>query len=108
MSILLVGFTRRVAGVYEVKQVGSYNRISTWDPYKDRFEKNLKDSLVLTEISETMGRSYDQLLEEISKRSTVLRWMASKGIRSYKDVASIVHLYYADPWRVYKRAVKET
>jgi len=100
--------TRRVAGVYEIKQVGSYNRVSMWDPYRDRFDRNLKDSLVLTEISETVGRSYDQLLEEISKRSTVLKWMASKGIRSYKDVASIVHLYYADPWRVYKRAVEET
>ncbi|MEM4461537.1 MAG: type II/IV secretion system ATPase subunit [Candidatus Bathyarchaeia archaeon] len=99
--------TRRVAGVYEVKGVGSYNRVSIWDPYRDRFEKNLNDSFVLREIAETIGRSYDQLLEEVSRRSTVLRWMASKGIRSYKDVASMVHLYYADPWRVYERAVKE-
>ncbi|MEM2739570.1 MAG: type II/IV secretion system ATPase subunit [Candidatus Bathyarchaeia archaeon] len=98
--------TRRVAGVYEVKGPGSYNTVALWDPYRDRFEKRVNDSLVLTEISGLVGRSTDSLLDEVSKRSSVLRWMASKGIRSNKDVASVIHLYYADPERVYRRVVE--
>lgn len=98
---------RRVAGVYEVEDVGRYNTVSLWNPFTDSFEKNFKESLLLSEISESIGRTYEDLLEEVSRRSTVLRWMAAKGIRSYKDVARIVQLYYADPVKVYSRAKEE-
>jgi len=50
--------------------------------------------------------SYDEALEDLKRRATVLSWLVSKDA----DVAllhSVVRLYRRDPEEVYRRALAE-
>ncbi len=98
---------RRITGVYEIRDYGRYTPVVLWDPFKDKFNKKLEDSMVLQEISETVGLTYEQLIEEIAKRTVVLRWMAWRNIREYREVAKVIQAYYASPERVFRHANKE-
>ncbi len=98
---------RRVSGVYEIKDVGRYEPVVQWNPFKDTFDKKFRDSMVLREISESIGKTYDELIEEMSRRSVVLQWMAWRGIRDYREVARVIQAYYANPEKVFKHAEEE-
>ena len=98
---------RKVSEVWEVKDYNNYITISKWDPSKDVFHLYLDRSEVLKEIAEFRGKDFDWATDEVYKRAIVLEWMRAKGIRYYKDIASVVHKYYAKPDEVYKRALTE-
>ena len=98
---------RRVSGVYEIKDVGRYEPVVQWNPFKDTFDKKFRDSMVLREISESIGKTYDELIEEMSRRSVVLQWMAWRGIRDYREVARVIQAYYANSEKVFKHAEEE-
>lgn len=98
---------RRVSGIYEIKDVGRYEPVVQWNPFKDVFDKKFRDSMVLREISESIGKTYDELIEEMSRRSVVLQWMAWRGIRDYREVARVIQAYYANPEKVFKHAEEE-
>jgi len=61
-----------------------------WDPIKDEQIMDLNGSFLLTNFSERLGITREQLLEEMTRRSKVLRWMGQQKIRSYREVASII------------------
>jgi hypothetical protein len=58
---------------------------------------------MLSAISERMGSSKKELLDEIEKRKNVLHWMIERKIRSYKDVAAIIAEYCARPKQIYEK-----
>ena len=64
-------------------------------------------SEVLKDIAEFRGKGFDWATDEVYRRAIVLEWMRVKGIRYYRDIASVVHKYYAKPDEVYKRALTE-
>ena len=72
-------------------------------PRNDSFEHMFEDSEVLKKVSEKTGKTVVELLEELKRRKNVLLWMARRGIRSYKEVASYVAYYYARPEEVMRR-----
>jgi flagellar protein FlaI len=88
---------RRVLSVNEIVEYEKYVNPFKWDPVKDLQEQDLDSSFLLTNISERLGLTREQLLSEMGRRSEVLRWMRQKNIRSYKDVATIIAEYYARP-----------
>jgi flagellar protein FlaI len=88
---------RRVVSVNEIVEYEKYVNPFKWDPVKDVQEQDLDSSFLLTNISERLGLTREQLLNEMGRRSEVLRWMRQKNIRSYKDVATIIAEYYARP-----------
>jgi len=94
---------RRVLSVNEI--VDSENNVNPfkWDPIKDEQIKDLNSSFLLTNFSERLGITRDQLIEEMQRRTEVLRWMRRSKIRSYKEVASIVAEYYARPKEFYRK-----
>ncbi len=98
---------RRVTNVWEVRDYGEYVEIVRWDPATDRHELRAKDSKILREYAEARGWSFDDVLEELKRRTIVLRWMVAKGKRRYTEVAEVVHSYYAKPEQVYRRALEE-
>lgn len=88
---------RRVLSVNEIKDYENYVNPFKWDPVKDEQIIDLDSSFLLTNFSERLGLTREQLLDEMKRRTEVLRWMRQKNIRSYKEVALIIAEYYARP-----------
>ena len=74
-----------------------------WDPIKDQQTIDLESSFLLSNFSERLGITREQLIEEMNRRTDVLRWMRKGNIRSYKEVASIIAEYYARPKEFYQK-----
>jgi len=98
---------RRITNVWEVLDYNEYDEVAKWLPAKDRHELYTEKSKLLRDIAESRGKDERWIEEELERRRTVLQWMRAKGIRFYKDVATIVHKYYAKPLSVYEVALRE-
>jgi flagellar protein FlaI len=94
---------RRVLDVNEVTDYEDYRDIFKWQPSRDEQKQHLENSALLSAISERVGWSKKELLEEIERRKNVLVWMKERSIRSYKDVAAIIAEYYARPRQIYEK-----
>jgi flagellar protein FlaI len=96
---------RRVNEVIEMVGIDSQtktpitNLVFKWNPVNDNFEIVGK-SVLLKKISEMTGLSEQQLKEELERRMFVLNWMKKKNIVNYKDVFTVLNMYYNYPERV--------
>jgi len=97
---------RRILSVDEVADYEDYRTTFRWRPAKDDFNSLMKDGVILPAISERMGLSIEELMEELERRTNVLQWMRERNIRSYKDVAAIITEYYSRPKEFYEREVE--
>jgi flagellar protein FlaI len=98
---------RRVLSVNEIIDHETFVNPFKWDPIKDQQTIDLNSSFLLTNISERLGITREQLVDEMNRRSNVLRWMRQQKIRSYKEVASIISEYYARPKEFYQKILGE-
>jgi flagellar protein FlaI len=94
---------RRVLSVNEIIDSEKFVNPFKWDPIKDKQTIDLDSSFLLTNFSERLGITREQLITEMNRRSEVLRWMRKSNIRSYKEVASIIAEYYARPKEFYQK-----
>jgi len=94
---------RRVLSVNEIVDSEKFVESFKWDPIKDKQIIDLEGSFLLTNFSERLGITRDKLIEEMNRRTEVLRWMRKGNIRSYKEVALIIAEYYARPKEFYKK-----
>jgi flagellar protein FlaI len=94
---------RRVMNCSEIADYENYKDIFKWQPVKDQYLPSFDQSVLLQSISERLGTSKKDLLEEMDKRKNVLHWMREQNIRSYKDVAVIIAEYYARPKIIYEK-----
>jgi len=94
---------RRMLSVNEIIEFEKYVNPFKWDPVKDQQTMDLDCSFQFTNIAERLGITREQLVEEMHRRSEVLRWMREQKIRSYKEVAQIIAEYYARPKEFYKK-----
>jgi flagellar protein FlaI len=94
---------RRVMSVNEIADYEDYRCTFKWQPAKDQYLPSFDQSMMLASISERLGATKKDLLEEMSKRKDVLHWMREHNIRSYKDVAVIIAEYYSRPKQVYEK-----
>ncbi len=98
---------RRVTEVWEVREYGDYPLIARWDASERRHFVYPEESQILKSVGDQTGKGYEWVLDEMSRRATVLRWMARKNITHYKDVARYINEYYVRPIEVYERAARE-
>jgi flagellar protein FlaI len=75
------------------------NLVFKWNPVNDNFEIAGK-SVLLKKISEMTGLNEQQLKDELERRMFVLNWMKEKNIVNYKDVFTVMNMYYTYPERV--------
>jgi len=94
---------RRITNVWEVLGYNNYVEVSRWNPRTDTHEVRIENSKTLRDYAENRGWDFEQIFEEHRRREIVLRWMALKNIRSYREVADVVHRYYANPEEVYRK-----
>lgn len=92
---------RRVLSVNEIIDSEKFVNPFKWDPIKDQQAIDLESSFLLSNFSERLGITREQLIVEMNRRTDVLRWMRKGNIRSYKEVASIIAEYYARPKEFY-------
>jgi flagellar protein FlaI len=96
---------RRVMNVNEVADYQDYRCTFKWNPTKDEQMSAFDKSMMLSSISERVGISKKDLIEEIGRRKDVLHWMRERNIRSYKDVAAIIAEYCARPKQIYEKVL---
>lgn len=94
---------RRVLDVSEIADYEDYRGTFKWQPNGDVHKAHFDKSVLLSSISERVGLSREELLEEIERRKNVLLWMRERKIRSYKDVAAIIAEYCARPKEIYEK-----
>ena len=97
---------RRILSVNEIIDSEKYVNPFKWDPIKDQQTIDLDSSFLLTNFSERLGITREQLVVELNRRKDVLCWMRKSNIRSYKEVASIIAEYYARPKEFYLKIVE--
>jgi flagellar protein FlaI len=73
-----------------------------WNPSDDTYIFN-KDSHLLKEIARNKGTTVEEVIEEISRRKTVLDWMLKNNLKDYVEVCKIVNEYYKNPEKVLKQ-----
>jgi len=96
---------RRVMNSNEIADYDDYRTVFKWHPSKDEQLPSFDKSVILSSISERVGQSKKELIEEIGRRKEVLHWMRERNIRSYKDVAAIIAEYYARPKLIYEKVL---
>ncbi|MEM2416309.1 MAG: ATPase, T2SS/T4P/T4SS family, partial [Nitrososphaerota archaeon] len=96
-------FGRRVRNVWEVLDYNNYLKVFEWNPTEDNFKSFIEKSKHLEKIAYRLGKSKEEILEEIERRKEVIRWMLQKNIRSVKEVAKIVAEYYINPEAILER-----
>ena len=96
---------RRVLSVNEIMDYEKYLNPFKWDPIKDQQMIDLENSFLLSNISERMGITKEDLIGELKRRTDVLRWMREHKIRSYHEVAEVIAEYYARPREFYQKVL---
>ncbi|MEM4511523.1 MAG: hypothetical protein QXD25_01795, partial [Nanopusillaceae archaeon] len=98
-------FVRRIVEIDEIvgfpkeSEKPIYNKVFSWDPYKDSFEIG-ECSVVLKKISQSIGVKEKEVIEEFQRRVAILKWMNENNITNFKDVYAIINAYYTMPNRV--------
>jgi flagellar protein FlaI len=96
---------RRILSVDEIADYEDYRNTFTWKAAGDTHKSKLKNGIMLDSITESKGVSWKELMTEMKHREDVLRWMRSRNIRSYKDVAGVITEYNAKPEEFYEKEV---
>ena len=97
--------TRRVRDVVEVVELDPVskeiitNEVFRWIPTSDVFEYSGK-SVLLDRIMQEHGLSQEYVAKELDRRTSLLKYMASSGIRRVNEVGRVIRDYYADPEKV--------
>ncbi|MBU3905231.1 MAG: type II/IV secretion system ATPase subunit [Nanoarchaeota archaeon] len=99
---------RRLKEVVEIESIdfktgaSRTNRIYTWLPSTDTFEKR-GYSWLLQKISKNKGIALEELQQEVLDRKKVLDWMRKSKISDYKEVANLIKEYRQDKVKFMKR-----
>jgi flagellar protein FlaI len=88
---------RRILNVNEVVDFGDYRTPFKWDPINDVQAIDFSKSQLIQKIAASQGLTRDEVIQEIDRRTNVLKWMRSKNIRSYKEVSAVIAEYYSRP-----------
>ncbi|MEM2022502.1 MAG: type II/IV secretion system ATPase subunit [Archaeoglobaceae archaeon] len=72
--------------------------VFSWDSVKDQHSM-VGASKALEDIRRHRGWSLRELNEELERRRSVLEFMVSNGIRSFKEVSTAIHMYQVNPDR---------
>ncbi|MEM2055024.1 MAG: type II/IV secretion system ATPase subunit, partial [Sulfolobales archaeon] len=93
---------RRVTNIWEIEDYGKYKELASWDPVRDRFKVNLKESLIVERVARMKGLDIGEVIEDIIKRKSIIDYLVATGRRSYKEIATYVYNYYHKPSEVLK------
>jgi flagellar protein FlaI len=82
------------------------NTVYKWLPARDEF-KYSGHSKLYEKIMERENINAEEVVDEVGRRSKIIKYMVRKGVREHREVSKIVNEYYRDPTSVMKRITKE-
>jgi len=94
-----VGEILETVGLDENRGLPVTNQVFKWNPFADTFDVENK-SVMLKQIADASGMGEQDIIAELKRRMAVLEWMRFRNIVNYRDVNSIINMYYAFPDRV--------
>ncbi|MBW9140854.1 MAG: type II/IV secretion system ATPase subunit [Candidatus Aramenus sp.] len=102
---------RRAVAVDEIVSYNDFRRVSSWEPKSDTHSLMLENAKVLLTRIEEMGKSLDEVKNEIERRSTYLKLLSmSKEVvqspESYKEVKKYIIKYSLRPEEALKEAYR--
>jgi len=94
---------RRVISVDEIISDNKVNTVFKYEPRTDTFASLPMDkSIKVQGLASDQGLPVSAVVEEIERRSVVLRWLKQKGIRNFREVAQILELFASRPEETYE------
>ncbi|MCC6056691.1 MAG: type II secretory protein, partial [Desulfurococcaceae archaeon] len=102
---------RRATYIHEVEGYDpAQNRLSVklickWSREEDSWRFNLKNSRVIKDVAELLLVSYDDVLEDLKRRATVLLYAAMMKL-DIVQLHTLVRRYRREPEKVYREAVE--
>jgi len=90
-----------ILGIDPVNKNLLINPLFEWDPAEDKFVQ-VGDSKKLEKIALRMGVDIFEIIEELKRRKKYLELMDSMGIRHYKEVTKLIHMYYKNPEKAFE------
>jgi len=93
---------RRIKSIVEILEIEKDNRnlltndAFNWDPKRDKFDFSGR-SFILENISKSIGKSLDFMMNELQRKESYLLLMDKKNIHSYEKVSKAINDYYVDP-----------
>ncbi len=95
---------RRVTRIWEVSKEGVPISIGRWSPSIDAIQLSTESSEILKMLASSAELDVEDIYGEIEKRARIMEWLYYKGIRDYRDIASVIYKYYRDPSPILERA----
>ncbi len=98
-------FVRRSTAIVEMitfqpnKSRPNVNTVFKWNSEKDYIE-TVKKSILLKKITRLTGMGKKEILEELKRRITILKWLHQRGIKDYDQVYKIINMYYNFPNKI--------
>ncbi len=98
--------SRRIQEVAEIEGVDAQTgHVKTtkpffWLPNVDEFREEVDTSTVLRKVAFRKGKTMHDVLAELHHKRRMLEWLVEHNVVYYKDVASMINMYYKDPERV--------
>jgi flagellar protein FlaI len=96
---------RKVNEIFEITGIDpnskqpKVNRVFKWNPATDKFEVTGK-SIMLEKIASLTGMKEGEVSNELRRRMLVLNWLKERNVVHYKDVFTVLNMYYSYPDRV--------
>ena len=90
-----------ILGIDPVNKNLLINPLFKWDPTEDKFVQ-VGDSKKLEKIALMMGVDVFEVIEELKRRKKYLELMYNMGIRDYKEVTKLIHMYYKNPEKAFE------
>ena len=81
------------------------NEVYRWNPAEDTFDFTGR-SYILEKISEKIGITPEQAMDEIQRRAKVIQWLVKNNVRNYKDVSNVIRRYIENPQLILAEALK--
>ncbi|MDP8002903.1 MAG: type II/IV secretion system ATPase subunit [Caldisphaera sp.] len=78
-----------------------------WDRQKDYWYIKGKESYLLKTVAQLNLISYDEVINDLKRRATVLNWLIKK-VSNSTMLNEVLRLYKRDPIDIYKQAVSES
>jgi len=99
---------RRIISVDEIVSEHEFAKTFRWDPKSDTYKgASLDKSPRLERIARDNGIEFREVLDEVDRRTVVLKWIQEKGIRNFKEVSPLLDFYVSSPQETYQRAVND-
>jgi flagellar protein FlaI len=80
------------------------NTTYSWNPKNDSFIHEARSSFIKN-LLVSKGLTENEVMQDLEKRTKILKWMVAQNIRRYLDVAKIVREFYIEPERSFTKAL---